>query len=99
MPSQNRYPIDLISDGSSKFSTSDINNQIKVWSLNNDEETNLNLSDLNQTAIWSMCLTKDDKYLFVGQSNGELKVFNILNSGKDDYILDFKNFKKFIIFL
>jgi WD40 repeat protein len=88
MPSQNRYPIDLISDGSSKFSTSDINNQIKVWSLNNDEETNLNLSDLNQTAIWSMCLTKDDKYLFFGQSNGELKVFNILNSSKFSIIFN-----------
>jgi WD40 repeat protein len=88
MPSQNRYPIDLISDGSSKFSTSDINNQIKVWSLNNDEEININLSDLNQTAIWSMCLTKDDKYLFVGQSNGELKVFNILNSSKFSIIFN-----------
>ena len=48
----------------------------------------INLSDLNQTAIWSMCLTKDDKYLFVGQSNGELKVFNILNSSKFSIIFN-----------
>jgi len=29
-----------------------------------------------------MCLTNDDRHLFVGQSNGEMRVFNLF---QDDY--------------
>lgn len=86
-----KYPIDLISYGTFKCATCDINNQIIIWSLNislssteNEclQAINLNLiinksQDQPNIAIWSLCLTSDDKYLFVGQSNGEMRVFNL----------------------
>lgn len=98
-----KYPIDIISHGTFKCATCDINNQIVIWSLNisltsteNECLQTIDLNLLNKTqpeqsssmlsdiAIWSLCVTSDDKYLLVGQSNGEMRVFN-LHVTSDDY--------------
>lgn len=64
--------------------TSDINNQIKIWTINTNTDVELNdIDDFNisnssgQIAIWSLCLTKDDQYLLVGLSNGQLTLFDL----------------------
>ena len=85
--SHHEYPIDLLTVGSFKCATSDINNQIIIWSLNtsltaqNESCQNLsfNLNSLNDrdTSIWSICISPDDQYLFVGQSDGRLRAFSI----------------------
>ena len=90
-----RYPIDLVTSGRFKLATSDINNQIRVWTLstdvnsavideyNDDETKQLDLNSSNgQSAVWSLCLTQNDKHLFVGKSNGILSLFDLTTQGK-----------------
>jgi len=83
-----KYPIDLMRVGSFKCATSDINNQIFIWSLNTSLKASqaessqvpnfdLNLVNPNGVAVWTMCITADDKYLVAGHSNGLLRVFNL----------------------
>lgn len=77
---KHNYPLDLISStGSSLLASSDLSNEIKVWSLgqvesgsSNDLFKSVNLNDGN-CSIWTMCLTDDDKFIFIGQSDGLIK--------------------------
>jgi hypothetical protein len=41
----------------------------------------LNLST-PESAVWSLCVTRNDKHLFLGKSNGLLNVFDLTAQGK-----------------
>ena len=86
------FAIDLIVCGNDLCVTVDISNQINVWSLNSSIHTNAT-SDLvltilmdnitrNNNSVWSMTLTSDDRYLFVGQSSGQLTAFDLCSKDK-----------------
>lgn len=89
-----KFPIDLLTVGSYKLVTSDINNQILIWSLASSMTTDYDLIqkiDLNSmnkkcteksnpSAIWSIHISNNDRYLFVGQSNGQFRVFDLLDN-------------------
>lgn len=53
----------------------------------------LNINQLNQSsesvAVWSMSLSIDDQVLFVGQSDGQLRVFN-LDSNLQSFVFNNK---------
>lgn len=87
-----RYPIDLVASGCCKLATSDINNQIRVWTLstgvnsavdeyNDDETRKFDLKSSDESAVWSLCVTQNDKHLFVGKSNGLLSLFDLTTEG------------------
>jgi hypothetical protein len=83
------YPIDQIACGNYLCATSNLKNQINIWSLisrpvlylnHETESSNINRDlikalDFNgsESAIWSLCLTSDDNMLFLGQLNGNIK--------------------------
>lgn len=47
--------------------------KIDINALNDKEHG----KSIDNISIWSMCLTLDDRYLFIGQSNGQLRVFDL----------------------
>jgi hypothetical protein len=77
------YPVDLLSCGNCVCATSDVANKIHVWSLlKTQNRSNLiKIIDLNETqssaAVWCMCVSDDDKFLFLGQSNGVFKCIDL----------------------
>ncbi|CAF0771596.1 unnamed protein product [Brachionus calyciflorus] len=76
---KHEYPLDLIATSSSFLATSDISNQIKLWSLNDTESSDLikTYSLNNQISVWSISISDDNKYIFLGFSNGLIKIINL----------------------
>ena len=75
---KHEYPIDLISTSPSLFATSDVSNQIKLWSYDSESQDLIKTFKLNEnTSIWSMCITEDSQFILIGFSDGSVKMINL----------------------
>lgn len=77
------YSLDLLSIGSCLFVTSDVSNQLKIWSLDDSIYNTINMD--NCASIWSICLTDDDQFVLVGFSDGSAKFINLTTNHTIDY--------------
>ena len=88
------YPIDSVACGNSLFASSDLANSIRVWSLlpSNKNVTqhlikSIDLKSQTAESVWSMCFSYDDKFMFVGQSNGTLRAIDLSPATNPFYAL------------
>lgn len=87
--SENRheYSLDVLTTGSSSLVSSDVSNKLKIWSLN--EAVSSDISSIfnmeSCSSIWSICMTGDDNYIFVGFSDGYGKLLDLNRNYSIDY--------------